>query len=124
MSNSLPRVLTATRLVFLLGLIACGGKDVIDIVYEDPVGGPAKVTVTPTDATMRVGDSLQMSATIVPADWVVGEVRWSTNANEIATVSESGVVYAHSAGTVGVRATFINPQWTAAHEDVVMVHVE
>lgn len=66
------------------------------------------VTVTPTTATIDVGGTVQLSATVVDTtgQTVVVTVLWATLNPAIATVSASGLVTGETAGTVDVVATY------------------
>ena len=71
----------------------------------------ASITVNPPSATLRRGDSRQMSfvafnAARNPISGVT--VRWATSNSSIATVSQSGLVTALTAGTVTVTADVNN----------------
>lgn len=70
--------------------------------------GDHSVVVTPASATLAVGDSVQLSATITgPGGGTVsGQVDWATLNPGIATVTPSGWVHANHAGQVQIVATY------------------
>ncbi|WP_284352167.1 beta strand repeat-containing protein [Roseisolibacter agri] len=68
----------------------------------------ASVTVSPATASIVVGDSAGLGATVRDASGaLLGDrlVTWSSASNAIATVSNTGVVKGVAAGTTTVRAT-------------------
>jgi hypothetical protein len=54
--------------------------------------------------TMKVGDTLQLSAAVDPGD-ALQRVTWSTTSGKTASVSSTGLVTAKKAGTVTITAT-------------------
>ena len=62
------------------------------------------VTVSPTSATLLVGDTKQLTATVSPSSALQG-VTWSTSNSSVATVSSSGLVTAKATGTATITAT-------------------
>ena len=62
-----------------------------------------KVTLNTTKASMIVGGTLKLSATMSPVN-NTDTVTWSVDKSEIATVDENGLVTAHKAGRVKVTA--------------------
>ncbi|MBR6310262.1 MAG: Ig-like domain-containing protein [Paludibacteraceae bacterium] len=66
------------------------------------------VTVTPTTATLAVGsgETIQLTANVLPADATNKSVTWSSNNNNIASVSSTGLVTAgNTAGTATITVT-------------------
>jgi hypothetical protein len=63
------------------------------------------VSVTPTSGTIYVNGSLQLTATVTPADTPNKAVTWSTANKTIAIVDETGLVTALKPGTVVITAT-------------------
>ena len=84
---------------------ASGGKQASCVITvetgKDAVTG---VTVSPTAQTVVAGDTLQLTATVLPADAANKNVVWSTSSSNIATVSNTGLVTAKLAGTVNITA--------------------
>lgn len=58
-----------------------------------------------TEKELAVGETLQLTATPAPAN-TTDDVVWSSDAEEFATVSESGLVTAVVAGTAKISATY------------------
>ena len=83
-------------------LAGCGGGD--QIVLPPPV---ARVSVSPTTASVTVGGSLGLQATVFATSGAVvagAPVVWTSLSPAVATVSASGVVTGVSAGTAVVVA--------------------
>lgn len=77
-------------------------------VEEAPAVPVATVTVTPSPATVKVGATVQLSATVKDADGTVLTGRaltWSTSNQNVAKVSSTGLVSGVGAGTVSITAT-------------------
>ncbi len=67
-----------------------------------------KVTLNKTSASMKKGDKLQLSATVLPQTAADKSVKWESSDRSVATVDSKGVVTAVSAGSAKVTATAIN----------------
>ena len=70
------------------------------------------VTVTPTTASVTVGQSTTLTATVAPTTASNKTVTWSTSDGDIATVSD-GVVTGVSAGTATITVTTADGGFTA-----------
>ncbi|MEP4531670.1 MAG: DUF5123 domain-containing protein [Cyclobacteriaceae bacterium] len=77
----------------------------IDIVLtnQKPV---TNITVSSTGDSdeILIGETLQMMATVEPVDADVTDVTWSVDKSNIATIDETGLITAVSAGTVIIKA--------------------
>ncbi|MCR4565699.1 MAG: Ig-like domain-containing protein [Bacteroidales bacterium] len=71
------------------------------------------VTLDKTEATLVVGETLQLAATIAPENATDQRVRWSVSPESIASVSESGLVTAITAGNATVTATTMDGGFSA-----------
>lgn len=67
-----------------------------------PVTG---VTVSPTSATVNVGATQQLTATVAPANATTKTVTWSSSNTGVATVNSTGLVTAVSGGTATITVT-------------------
>jgi Big-like domain-containing protein/calcineurin-like phosphoesterase family protein len=77
----------------------------------------ASVTVTPNPASVGVGATVQLTATLKDANGNVltgRTVAWTTNAAAVATVSSSGLVSGVAAGTATITATSEGKSGTSA----------
>jgi uncharacterized protein YjdB len=63
------------------------------------------VTLSTDAAAMDIGDTLVLTAKVLPADTSYPEVMWNSNNEPVAVVSQSGVVTAKGAGTATIIAT-------------------
>lgn len=75
---------------------------------------PTGVSIKADSSSITVGQKLQLSATVEPANATNKSVTWTTSNSTIATVSSSGEVTGKAAGTVAITAkTFNGKQATA-----------
>ena len=86
-----------------------GGKSVeskkIEVTVEDQSVEVTDVTVSPgAPDTIVVGDTLQLTATVTPANAANKKVTWSSDYTSIATVNSNGLVTAVSNGMAFVTA--------------------
>ena len=63
------------------------------------------ISLNSTSASLRVGETQQLTATVVPADATNQNVSWSSSNPAIATVSSAGLVTAIGEGTATITAT-------------------
>jgi len=63
------------------------------------------VTITQDNQTLVVGDTVQLAATVAPSDATNKDVTWSSDDEDIATVSSSGVVTAVAVGEATITVT-------------------
>src|SRR2546429_13709 len=87
-------------------LISTACEVPVDTGSSNPDFGVTSVAVQPRTATVVVGDSLQLSASVImSSNRPPNSVSWASANTGLATVSASGVVRGHSAGTLFIRAT-------------------
>lgn len=67
-----------------------------------------KVTLNKTSASLKKGDKLQLSATVLPQTATDKSVTWESSDITVATVDKKGVVNAISAGSAKITATAAN----------------
>ncbi len=83
-----------------------GVTGTIDIVMTNqrPV---TEITVTSAGSAteIEIGETLQMSAAVLPEDADVSDVTWSVDKANVATIDENGLLTAVAAGTVIVKAS-------------------
>jgi gliding motility-associated-like protein len=71
------------------------------------------VTMSPTTASVAVGSTQQLTATIAPANATNQNVTWTSSNTAVATVGTSGIVTAVSAGTATITVTTADGSKTA-----------
>ncbi len=71
------------------------------------------VSVNPTSATLKVGDTKQLTKTITPAGASNQNVTWQSGNTAVATVDGNGLVTAKSAGTATVTVKTADGNFTA-----------
>jgi sialate O-acetylesterase len=90
---------------FRMGKLPAG----VSVWFDDVVitmGIPvASVSVSPATALVSVGSTVQLNASVLPADATNKLLNWTSADNNIATVDAAGLVSAKSAGTVRITAT-------------------
>lgn len=87
----------------VMGAITC----MVRVISEDvPATG---VTLRPTEATMYVGDFLQIESVFTPVTATYQNLSWSSTDPAVATVDENGLVTAVGEGTVSIGAVYRNP---------------
>lgn len=69
---------------------------------------PTGVTLNKKSATVVKGKTLQLKATVAPANASSTSVTWKSSKTSVATVSNSGKVTAKAAGTATITATTVN----------------
>ncbi|WP_291125855.1 cellulase family glycosylhydrolase [Flavobacterium sp. UBA6031] len=70
------------------------------------VGVPVTaITITPKADTIKIGETVQLLAMVLPSNAPVKTVSWSSNPNYVATVSASGLLTAVSKGKAIITAT-------------------
>lgn len=92
--------------VILIGLAACGPSSGGGGIVTVP-GDAASVVVSPSSATLGVGGTLQLNATLFDrnGEELSGEVSWTSSNSGVAPVSESGLVTALEEGVATITAS-------------------
>ena len=75
-----------------------------DITIKSNTISVTRIEMTPSSATMEVGETLQLNATAYPINATNRNLSWSTENYSVASVSSSGVVTARGAGKVWIWA--------------------
>ena len=104
------------------------GIDLVEVIdvdlgdEPDPGPGPGPdpdpvpvtgVVLDKTEASLEVGGTLQLTATVAPEDATNKELVWTTSDAAVATVSETGLVTAVAAGTATITVTTVDGEFTA-----------
>ncbi len=95
-----------------------GGNAVISAINQDnvvvgfcsvtvlqPVEG---MTLSETEVTSRIGNKVQLRATITPDNATNQNVTWKSSNTKVATVSENGLVTMKAAGTASIICTSVD----------------
>ncbi len=80
------------------------GDTVLYAIYGDAVP-VSSVQLSQDTATMTVGDTLSLTATVLPEDASNPDITWSTSDDEVVTVDQNGLVTAVGLGTATITAT-------------------
>lgn len=81
-----------------------GGTKAFDYYYTG-ASFVSTITMSQSTATMNSGASLQLSATVSPADAHDATMKWKSSDTNVATVDQTGKVTAKAGGTVTITAT-------------------
>ena len=94
----IKRILQFSSLFSLLGLFAaCGGQE-LDV----PV---SSVTISRPSAELVIGETVQITATVIPSDATDKNILWSSANPSVATVSNGGLVTAVAEGSTEITAS-------------------
>ena len=94
----IKRILQLSSLFSLLGLFAaCGGQE-LDV----PV---SSVTISRPSAELVIGETVQITATVIPSDATDKNILWSSANPSVATVSNGGLVTAVAEGSTEITAS-------------------
>lgn len=63
------------------------------------------ISVSPSSSTLDIGETVALSASVTPTNATNKAVTWSSDDEDVASVSTSGVVTANGAGTCTITAT-------------------
>ena len=85
------------------------------VEVSEPVA-VTSVTLDESTLDVTVGQTRQLTATVLPSDAHDKSVTWSSSNNNIATVTSNGLVTAVSAGTANIIVTTTDGGYTAACE--------
>lgn len=96
-------------LLVIAGLTACGDK----VTVSAPGGGTSStgtgvvhsVTVSPSSVSLKIGETVQLVATVDADAGLARTVTWKSGDSNKATVSSAGLVTAAASGTVVITAT-------------------
>ena len=85
----------------------------VNVYYNDKVISVTGVSLDESSITLDVGGSKTLAATVTPDNATNKKVRWSSDNETVATVSEDGVVTAVAGGTAVITATTHDGLFTA-----------
>nr|WP_320026424.1 leucine-rich repeat protein [uncultured Acetobacterium sp.] len=87
-----------------------GVSNTVSVTTPQSVTG---VSVNPTTATVNIGATTQLAATVAPTDATDKEVSWSSGNEAVATVDNTGKVTAKTIGTATITVTTTDVSKTA-----------
>ena len=85
----------------------------VNVYYNDKVVSVTGVSLNESGITLDVGGSKTLAATVTPENATNKKVRWTSDNETVATVSEDGVVTAVAGGTAVITATTHDGLFTA-----------
>ncbi len=71
------------------------------------------ISVTPENVTLKIGEEKTLEAVITPAEASLQLVEWSSENENVVTVSEAGTIKAVGAGTAKVKAVSVDGRYEA-----------
>ena len=78
-------------------------------VISAPIVVPVtKISITPYPQNIKVGESVQMTATIEPANATDKTLRWFSSNSNVAMVTQGGIVQAIAEGTAWINVAAVN----------------
>ena len=86
----------------------------VNVYYNDKVVSVTGVSLNESSITLDVGGSKTLAATVTPDNATNKKVRWTSDNETVATVSEDGVVTAVAGGTAVITATTHDGLFTAS----------
>ncbi len=86
----------------------------VNVYYNDKVVSVTGVSLNESSITLDVGGSKTLAATVTPENATNKKVRWTSDNETVATVSEDGVVTAVAGGTAVITATTHDGLFTAS----------
>ena len=86
----------------------------VNVYYNDKVVSVTGVSLNESSITLDVGGSKTLTATVAPENATNKKVRWTSDNETVATVSEDGVVTAVAGGTAVITATTHDGLFTAS----------
>ena len=85
----------------------------VNVYHNDKVVSVTGVSLNESSITLDVGGSKTLAATVTPENATNKKVRWTSDNETVATVSEDGVVTAVAGGTAVITATTHDGLFTA-----------
>ena len=94
-----------TGLALLAVLFSCGQKEIVPEPTKEPdTNVLTGITVTPEKASLKAGETLQLSVAPVPAGTALPEILWSSTRSSVVTVDDKGLVTGVAEGSASIRA--------------------
>lgn len=83
------------------------------VTVTNPVISVTGITLDKTSSKMTVGDTMTLTATVLPSNATNKDVIWSSSNSNVASVSSSGIVTAKSVGSATITAKTADGNKTA-----------
>ncbi len=96
---------TGTATITATAIDGSGVKATCKIVVSDNITKAESVILNTTKATINIGDTKTIKATVLPTNATLNYVTWNSSNPDVATVDENGVVTGVGAGTATITAT-------------------
>lgn len=105
-NNGIAKAISSGTATITAKNVASGKSDTIQItVSKQFVDIPVtKITVEPENNTIKIGEKLTLKATILPSNATNKEIKWKSSDENIAVVSNNGIVTAKGKGKVTITA--------------------
>lgn len=90
---------------------SCDGSNIVatcSVTVEEAVVNPTAIVLNKTSASLTVGGTLQLTATVTPTNASDKTVKWNSSDKSVATVDGKGVVTAVKKGSAKITATTSN----------------
>ena len=104
----MPRIVSRISAgVALIALAGCSDDGTSTLVTAPSGNAVESVVVSPSSATLDVGRTLQLTATLLSAsgEEVSGDVSWTSSVSGVASVTNSGLVTAEAEGAATISAS-------------------
>lgn len=85
----------------------------VKVTVNDTTIHPVSVSISDNNAAMTVGDTKQLTATVMPESAFIKTVKWSSNNVSVVEVDENGMLTAVSAGSAAITVTTVDGGYTA-----------
>ena len=123
----LRKTVLAASALFLL-VTACQNKELFpggsESQEEETVVTVTGVSISPTSHSLYVGETVQMSASILPENAPNKNVSWISLSPSVASVDENGLVTANKEGNATIRVTTEQGKFKAESKIKVIVPVD
>lgn len=85
----------------------------IEVTYTAETVHPSSVSVSPATASIEVGETVQLTETVLPSNATDKSVTWQSSNTAVATVGADGLVTGVSAGSATITVTTVDGGFTA-----------
>lgn len=96
---------TSTVTITCAATDGSGVKATCTVTVTPPNIPVQSITFSQSSASLSVGNTLQLSATVLPTNATNKTISWTTSSSSVATVSSTGLVTAKSSGTATITCS-------------------